>query len=665
MKALTKAERAWRQLSLAEARARALTEAHLVAREGGQLVGAPRGVTMRKLKREVRPRLDAAAQEGAFGASWYEDARRANTGMSGGDPRLATELAAGQAIYSPQATPPNALNWTLAQKNRSILEGPEAAGRSRYRTGVQARQYQGVLEGKDPEVALGPKTGPYFRQMDPSDKGASVVGVNDSWMGRLYGHKPGRSGFSESEHNFMTGENILARGRADAAGFLPEGTPEGVGPWQAAAWTGAKLRALKARKPGASAADLQRQAQASVPDAARGFAVHETTEKIPSRASGHMAGAADLPLEQKRTLTRGLSTEGEADPYYQALGMPQQARTEGLGQFTETLPPLKMRAAFRDAKTGKSYVPTAGFHNMDELPDRLQQDLTRIEEGFVDNEGKWYTRKEAADAMREAGQQVKMYPMRSEYLPEGESAARTRTDYNPNVSAHPMSSYAPGQETPAMNAPEEEMVRGVNTLRSAADVQAAGAYHMVKPSASPQLQTAARVTFPGGQLDPEFTALLYDRVNQAGLSLIDTGGGAFTITGDFGAMPAAKFRQTFAKLAPEFQGNGADVQLGSYVGHYNELPAYGEGRVTERVLENVSPRVGEKLNTPGLRRAWRGQNAAETRMAEELGLGAPRADVQKFRSILGRGGVERLREHVKKYGKAGLPAVTILPNEEE
>lgn len=638
----------WRKLTYAEARELALRGEHLVEREG-QLVGAPRGVGHAQLP-ELRGRLDEAAREGAAGHDWYAQARGANTEMSGGNPETARELAAGQAVYSNQATPSEALGWTLGQRNRSLLEGPEEAAKKNYHYGFQAKQYGDVLRGEDPETALGLKTGPYFRHMDPTDPGAETVGVNDSWMGRLYGYGREKGGFSESEHSFMHGENVQAAERMRQAGLLPEG--EGVGEFQAAAWVGQRARMLRAKYPAMPEAEVMQRATASVPDAMDKFTAYETTEQVPPRANEHMAGAVDLPMAQREELTRELraSAPGESDPYYRALGMAQRPSAEGLGQFSETVEPLRFTPGFRRVKSGKLYE-TPGFHDVGRLPvrDYLPREW---DEGFIDQHGKFYTRHEATLAGQGGG--------RSEWAaPVGEP--ETRTDYNPNQTMRPMVSYQGGRDferAPQLDQPSAEMLRGVNTLRTAVDAQAAGAYHTVKFSGVPALQNAARIAFPEA-LPKEMTALLYEQAQEHGLSLIDTGAGSFTLTGDFGQMPAAKFRKAAAPLLAQLEENGARVRLGKYVGAYNEMPTYGEGRVTRKVLEDVTPRVGQKLDTAELRAHYLAKNKAETGLAERLDLGAPRADVQKLRRLLAKGGVEGLRKYVKgkDIAKLGLPGL--------
>lgn len=791
----------WRRLTYDEARELALRGEHLVEKSG-QLVGAPRGVGEAELP-ALRARLDEAASAGRSGADWYKQARAANTEMSGGDPRVARELAAGQAVYSNQATPSEALGWTLAQRNRGLLEGTEAAGDRNYHYGFQAKQYRGALEG-DPEEALGPKTGPYFRHMDPTDESANEVGVNDNWMGRLYGYagKRDSGGFSESEHSFMHGENTLARDRADVAGIFPEGTDPGVGPWQAAAWVGQRARMLREKYPDMPEAELMERAKSSVPDAMEKHTLFETTEQVPPRGNEHLAGAVDLPLEQRDELTQMLraSKPGEPDPYYRALDMAQRPTTEGLGQFTEQVEdkgPLRFQPAFRRTDTGE-VAPVVGFHDMTQVPDSWVDAMddagNGVDQGFVDQHGRYYTRQQAASAVREAeaaqaaAELPSRRPMRNkvgesipylgsqeraayeqQYLknvkglrgedlsyvedelpldrleqshgepidklrtqlytrgyregappnrilvvpnpdgsykvldgnrrviaaraagldripalverklkPEGLTSERLttrethggqpqqRTDYNPNQTMRPMVSYEAGTtNAPRLDEPSREMVGGVNTLRSAVDAQAAGAYHTVKFTTRPALQNAARVAFPE-PLDRELTSLLYERAQADGLNLIDTGGGSFTLTGDFGQMKAGEFLKKARPLLSELEQNGARTRLGTYIGQYNELPQYGEGRVTEKILADVSPRVGKALNTPELRAHYLAKNKAEAEAAGRFGLGAPRQDVQRLRVLLAKGGVEHLRKHVAKYGTVGLPGVALaLRGQEE
>lgn len=711
----------WDSMTLEEARAAALRGDHLSRTSAGRLVGAPASVNTGAELGAMRRGIDDAVAKGSFNAGWYQDAAGATEAMSGGSATRAHELAVGQGIMSPRRTPADALNLTLRQRNARVLRGPDEPLVGITKS--QREKYDAVLRGED--VELGPKVDAYDQKFNPARaQEARVRGVNDSWMMRLFGYeKLGDTvaGAGTAQHSFMTGENLRAADRAAKKGLLPPGVEPGVDTVQAASWATPRLAALRAKSPGRSEAELRRRAEGRVSDAMKKHTYNETTEVAPSLASEHLKGFVDLPLEQKQAASEKLlgRRAGDPDPYWEALDMPQRPTADGIGQFTEEVPapparvtrPLRSRdgdvipglgtpereayeasylrnvEAARGTK-GRTFEPTElpidSFIGGHSVPDASNPSRTRLyERGY--REGTPPQRVLAYEdppgsgryslldgnrrlgAARAAGlRSIPALVERDGVQAAAKPAAPTvkRTYSNPNRTAKPMVSYAPGGEA-ALGAPEAEAVKAVSTLRSATDVQAAGAGHAVKQSWSPASQNAATVSFPR-QLTAEETSQLYARAEAAGLNLVDTGGGTFTFVGDFGGMKAARFRKAFAPLEAQLQGAGADILKGEWVGTYNELPAFGEGRVTRKVLEDVKPPIATRLDqSMALRSDWLRRNAVEKEVAQEHGLGKPRADVQKLRSILSKGGVKGLREYVLKHGYKGLPALTLAAGDED
>ena len=685
-------------LGVEEATALAEQGAHIF-RQKGRVVGAPEGVRLSALRRK----LDAGAEMGARGQSWYSDARDATREMAGGDPKMERVLAAGQSIYSPRTPPADALGYTLAQVNRSAAEGPEAASNYTYRFGRQAKEFAPIIKEGDVGNNLGPKRQPYYQGVNPQSEGKNPFGVHDSWMAREYGYT--QDAIGPAQHDFMTGESLLANKRAREAGVITHPDP-GVEPWQAASWTGARERVLrkKGRLPGGVA---NAKPEGGVKEALDRFTANETWEVIPPRSNEHLAGAVDLPREKREALTTLLAGDPQrTDPYYEALGMAQRPQQAGLGQFSEPLKPdaaepntrrpMRNRAgdsipylgsperapyeeSYRRNVEGMRAHPGVAFseaelplervnpsHEVTSNPERTALYERGYREGappqrvlsYEDPPGSGRFSILDGNRRREAALRAgrKGIPAIVEH-PAGEDfKAPPATDYNPNRTSRPMVSYAKGStENPRLADPESQLLQGVNTLRSAVDAQAAGAYHVVKPTAKPSAQNAARVRFPRGLDSQE----MYGAAEQVGLNLIDTGDGTFTVTGDFGSMPAARFKKAFEGLMSFIQARGGEVQLGKYIGQYNEMPAYGGGKVTEKLLTDIpeGSRMEGLLDTPRLRREYLVRNEAEKQAAKTYGLGPPRKDVQKLRALLAKGGVKAVREHVKKYGGAELPAL--------
>ena len=253
----------WDEMNLPEAVQAARDKAHLLQLDGGHYVGAPPAVTNPAKLGAMRGKIDKAVERGAFGADWYERARKAIAEISHSDPKTADKLSALLANYSPQATPDSNFGWAIQQMNRSALEGPAASALNPPKTKVQARKGAQILAGEP--LDLGPKAGVYEQHINPNKADEAMVrGVNDLWQGRVFGYPPGKdasvgtglaakAGFSEAQHSFMTGENLLAAERAKAKGLLPQVETPNVGNVQAASWVGQRYNQLLAKEKAAAA----------------------------------------------------------------------------------------------------------------------------------------------------------------------------------------------------------------------------------------------------------------------------------------------------------------------------------------------------------------------------------------------------------------------------
>jgi hypothetical protein len=586
----------WDEMKLPEAVAAARDKAHLLQLEGGHYIGAPPQVTNPSKLGAMRGKIDKAVERGAFGADWYERARGAISEISHDDPAMADKLSKMLANYSPQATPDANFGWAIQQTNRAAHEGPAASALVPPKTKAQAVKGAKIAAGE--ELDLGPKAGVYEQHINPNKADEAMVrGVNDLWQGRVFGYPPGKdtsvgtglaakAGFSDAQHSFMTGENLLAAERAKSKGLLPQIETPNVGNVQAASWVGQRYnqllskqkagaaKAKEAGKPfkGKSDAALRERAAQSYDTSLDKYTGQETYETVPGRGvQGHLQGIQDLPLADRATYTRATqwSPAGQADPFYKAQGMPARPTQEGLGQFGN--------------------------------------------------------------------------------------------DFNPNVTAKPVVSYTKGKPTAGgMNAPDERMISDTNKLRTVLDAQDSGAYHGVRQSGGGQ--NAASVRFPQ-PLDEAATRNLYKQAETAGLNLIDTGGGTFTLTGDFGGMAAKDFTKRLGAMQEPLAG--ARATKGRFLsGHEGQgvwsppWGAEGSGAVTEDLLKQLHPNTMTKIDASPELRALIGKRAqTDATMSGELGVGQPRADIQRLRGMISEEGLAGLQAYVAKHGSKGLPAL--------
>jgi hypothetical protein len=586
----------WDEMKLPEAVAAARDKAHLLQLEGGHYVGAPPAVTNPSKLGAMRGKIDKAVERGAFGADWYERARGAIAEVSHDDPAMADKLSAMLANYSPQATPDANFGWAAQQVNRAAHEGPAASALVPPKTKVQAVKGAKIMAGEP--LDLGPKAGVYEQHINPNKADEAMVrGVNDLWQGRVFGYPPGKdtsvgtglaakAGFSDAQHSFMTGENLLAAERAKAKGLLPQVETPNVGNVQAASWVGQRYNQLLAKQKAAAAkakeagkpfaaktdAALREKAAQSYDTVLDKYTGQETFETAPGRnVKGNTEGYHELPFEKKKEFADATrwSPPGKADPFYKAMGMPDRPTQEGIGQFGN--------------------------------------------------------------------------------------------DMNPNFTAKPIVSYTKGDASKGgINVPDERMMQDVNRIRTVLDAQDSGAYHGVRQSGGGK--NTASVRFPQ-PLDEAGTRNLYAQAEAAGLNLIDTGGGTFTVTGDFGGMKAKDFTKRMGAMQEPLAGarQARGRFLSGHEGQGTWSPKWGEegaGTVTKDLLEGLHPNTIAKIDaSPELRTILGGRAGAFEQAATKVGIEPPRADLQRLRGMIGEEGFAGLKAYVEKNGFKGLPAI--------
>lgn len=703
----------WDDLNLLRAQEAAQSDQYLQRGTGGQYVGAPRGVNTPRKLAKMREGVDADVAKGAFGADWYERARAAIQEMAGSDPAKADRLSKMLALYSP-VTPPDAnMGMALKQINDYILKGDQSTAKP-YMP-YQAVKGRDIMRGEDPY--LGEKVGVYQDHINPNKAEASKVrGVNDIWMGRSYDYpgvdgRPFERGFSDSEHSFLTGENLRAAMRAKEAGILPEGVDPNVGTVQAAGWVGNRYQQLLDENSGKiqklidkgkyeDLADFDKELQRRASSSYDGrtldkYTGNETFELVPGRKTDHLDRAPDLPLGKRQELSKALdwAPPGQPDPLYKALGMPQRPTTEGLGSFTSEVDRPTLEPAVQDPRTGK--VLTGPSHAVTRMNFAMDPDFQgdvgdygKLLDGYLKNpERKFINRSEAGDVFRSAGGTPSTFAtqlsdprfqgqLASEDLMDFNPKVKVNvTDENPNRTAHPMVGYAKGAQ--GYDPATQSILKQVNAFRSVMDAQDAGAFSGVATGTG-NAGNAARVTFKKPP-SVKNTQRLYKDAAAAGLDLIDHGGGRFEFTKfkgpDEPPMTKQEFSAAFKSFEPKLQGV-ADILRGGHVGDYQPVPwgERGSGVTTDWLMNNVEPRIGDALTNPGspstaeVREALLRKNLGETTFKEEnpFDVSAPRNDLQSLRGLIAQHGLEGVRAMVEQAGggikgaaKLGLPAAAV------
>lgn len=260
---------------------------------GEQRVGAPLGITSARQEAALRETYMEGMLAGVHGRDWYTDSGESIIFHANDDPARAMRFSEDLAITSPTTEVGGNTSMGAKGHNLAVTGQRVVAGRFPTRMGkaIEEVHHAGA-------EASGPKRSPFANNMARGgkylEKNAPNRPVNDIWQGEMFGYvnedgSPLRRGFSQAEHDWMdaqTDKIITEANRRKLGGFDD---------WdylntQAAAWTGAKIRA----------------GQVKPQDAARSYATYipslyaqGSRETIPGKSTGHMPelhapGAGDL-----------------------------------------------------------------------------------------------------------------------------------------------------------------------------------------------------------------------------------------------------------------------------------------------------------------------------------------------------------------------------------
>jgi len=329
----------------------------------GKYVGAPYGVTSPQALGRLRSRYLDLVKSGEAGLDWYNDASRWARSVTSNEAE-AQRLVDSLAVTSAGTGVGTNLGFTVKGLNQAAIGAPVNTGRFPTR---QSAQIQDILSGS--RESLGPKITPFADNLAVSwNPRMASQPVHDIWQGRGMGYKavstklfptrkealasitnkkgevstgagvvkegdgyrtvkPWSAGFSEAQHAFMDREMTTI------VDMLNEGKVAGKTDWtpseaQAAAWTGAKIRA----------------GELSPEDAAKHygsfserFNAYATMEAAPGAGTDHIEGFLNLPKSEQEAFAldprSSWTDDAGRDVLYASTGIPVEPSLESVGSY--------------------------------------------------------------------------------------------------------------------------------------------------------------------------------------------------------------------------------------------------------------------------------------------------------------------------------------------
>ena len=269
-----------------------------------KFAGAPHDVsTVGHERTRLKSYLDQV-ELGKDGADWYDNGGTGTLFAMGDDVERAREFADVEAITSPATSVD--VNTGFALEGVEQLESGLPVKTGRFPAAMSAAIAK--LRGQGDVTGL--KRLPFSQQIQLGGNFSTVGSprsVHDIWDMEAWGYTnpdgaPLRRGATEAEHRWM--DAMTERAIADANKRKLGGrTDWTTGRLQAAAWTGAKIRAGKLA-PGAAVEDI-----------ASSFAKRQfelSREAIPGKTAQHLEGLAGPELDQYARDQFGIDTDPQA-----------------------------------------------------------------------------------------------------------------------------------------------------------------------------------------------------------------------------------------------------------------------------------------------------------------------------------------------------------------
>jgi len=632
--------------------------AHLKQDATGKYIGGPDWVSWPGQLGSMRMGMDDMLTRGLENANWYDRARSGIMDVTGYSPNMAPNskeatmaqlFARGAAPYSIKSTPIDETNSFLKQHNAKMLTGQDRQARMGFQMNMVAPAYtrlpDGTYEITPGNIGLGPKIGPYAMAKDPTLP-FDWKTANDIRHGRAYGYRMPNGdifdrGFSDAEHGFLHGENLLisdrARqnaptipaGRASTGENIPGGLDWNVPRTQAAIWATQAYDVANAKNLKAIAdktADLERWNAGDKTGLKKKPVVPErlTHEEMWADAS---AGVDDA-IMRNTAFANWEVTPGENTPHFMGLSKDKA-----------------LNDAYSKARIEQAAVRDPYYQSLQQFVRPTERATSR---------GWW-----------DPGMGL---PTQENY----QGITRMLADIEAGGVINPTTQ------------------RGMNTvewLRSAMNAQSGGGTHFLVPStksADISTQKGSLLDIPDvsgapGAMEGHIEELrkVIPELRNTGLNVVDDRNGRFSV---------GRFDQDWT---------GEDVQnkVNSVLGNYKALtntpatwnsdfvgvpwgkdaagnPTQGTGVVTKEMVKVLTgksknpqmlpiPDLASRLDVHGGTNAEiAAANAADRAFAAQNPQYQPADDLLKLRDIVGQqGGWQKLLEYVKKNGYQGLPAV--------
>lgn len=343
----------------------------------GQYVGAPAGVDSPQSLGKIRQTYEDTAIQGADGRDWYSDASKwiDRASPAGREQAVADVLG----ITSAGTGVDTNLGFTVKGLNQLAAGEPVETGRFPK---AMSKLINEVTQGN--RAHLGPKRQPFADNLSVNwNPDQARHPVHDIWDGRAWGYtgpngKPWDAGFGPAQHAFMDeqAQFVIDRMNRNKAGGFDDWNPLNV---QAAAWTGAKIRA----------GDIDpSDAAKHYGDFSKKYEASATHEQVPGVGTGHMEGTADLPYALREELGRGATwrnAKGQ-DSIYASGGLLVEPTRSSVGTYT----PPGGKLEVNPAEVARPLVTTENNRVRD--LDRMLLNIGEGSRAYVDaqNAGAWH-----------------------------------------------------------------------------------------------------------------------------------------------------------------------------------------------------------------------------------------------------------------------------------
>lgn len=578
-----------------EALAMALRGEHLKTSHAGEIVGAPEGIKTKRDVNRLRREADKQVEAGVEGMDWYDRARRKAVEVS---PEGDTAMQS-QFARGGAAYSPQA---TPPTEVAALLKQHNAK----------------MLTGED----VRPRTAAQMKGVARSYDTPGEIRPENIKLGKKTGPYADAKDPTVPEESLFKTANDIWHGRVMGYG---EDFSRGFTPQEHGYLTGENLLLAERAKARDAAAGVERQAEWNPRSA-------QAATWTAKRKEQYVATA--LAARKKK----GLTTSPE-----ELAAIEREAAESARAGIPEAV--AKNRAFLTsESRTGSGL----GHWEMDAGDPLIQQqaDLARTPRNAIFDALRMYSEPNV--------------PTRGYFKnPEGV------VERNPGTASPLLVSSDFGKGGPQVSAPERALLDRAAMHDAFSGVQHATAWSRFFPEGQGKQNVkgmnAAMVEH--GDLTPEQIAQLEQAAESIGAQPTNIGPATLVAKfGDAGAVPGTTKEIINALRDTEGKATRGTVQTGyEPSGH---IAAQGTGAATERYLGRSAELEGElpgieAREAPAVASENARLNAVDDELAKIAGEDRGRADVRKAREILATGGIPALRDYVKKFGSAGLPAVVL------